>query len=81
MRLPNIHRQVENKIKVNKTYCQTTIITKLRSAVSKFGVFWAHITYFLLAWVGLNHFVNIKFTKRIKEILDPNYHPVTGVSY
>ena len=50
------------------------VITKLRTALGKFGEFWAHIEHFLLAWVGRNHFVTTKFSKFSKEISDPSYH-------
>ena len=51
--------------------CHSCHLIKLRTALGKFGECWAHIAYFGLAFVGRNHFVNIKFTKLSKQILDP----------
>ena len=34
------------------------VLSKLRTALGKFGEFWALIAYFWLAWVRRNHFVN-----------------------
>ena len=51
----------------NYTWCPSI---KLRTALGKFGEFWAHIARFWLAWVGRNHFVNTKFSKLSKEISD-----------
>ena len=46
---------------------------KLRTALGKFGEFWALIAYFWLAWVRQNHFVKTNFSKPSKEIADPSY--------
>ena len=48
------------------------IAGKLRTALGKFGEFWAHIAHFWLEWVGRNQFVYTQFSKHRKEIADPN---------
>ena len=51
-----------------------SVVNKLRTALGKFGEFWAHMAHFWLAWVGRNHFVNTKFSKLSKEISDPQMY-------
>ena len=45
--------------------------SKLRSTLGKLGEFLAQIAYFLLAWLGRNHFVNTRLANRSEEISDP----------